>query len=164
MSTLLFGALAFLLLIPLHFIFHTALYMKATLTLAIGSGFFWGMMAVLVARQFWDLYYSYFYPQWLRPLSPLSSILYAAFGAGIWWLTEVLKVPSILWFVFFGGLEGLAEHLLAVYVFKVLEKVPFLEGLKPIPVLIFSFFEYVFYWAIVAWLAIGLAIVFPSWI
>ena len=94
MSTILFGVLSMLLLIPLHFIFHSTLYIKSVLAFTFGSGIFWGMMALLLVRRFWNLYYVYFYPQWLRPLTPLSSILYAAIGTGIWWLTGVLKVPS----------------------------------------------------------------------
>ncbi|NIS79463.1 MAG: hypothetical protein GTO14_04465 [Anaerolineales bacterium] len=160
-STLLFGIIALILLIPLHLVFPPALYMNATRALALGSAIFWGLMSILAARHFWKLYYRYFYPQWLRPLMPLNSLVYAGFGVGIWWLTHSIKVPTILCFTILGGIEGLAEHILAVSVLRVLEKVPFLEGLRPLPVLIFSFFEYVVYWALVAWLTLGLIKISP---
>jgi hypothetical protein len=56
-----------------------------------------------------------------------------------------------------GGVEGIVEHIIAIYGFRILDKVPFLQGLDTFPVLIFSFFEYMVYWTLVAWLALGIA-------
>lgn len=44
----------------------------------------------------------------------------------------------------------------SIYILRILDRVPLLQGLDPLPVLVFSFFEYVLYWALVAWLALGL--------
>lgn len=62
----------------------------------------------------------------------------------------------MLWFVVLGGVEGIAEHVFGIYGLCILEKVPWLQGLALLPVLFFSFFEYVLYWTLVAWLALGL--------
>ena len=77
-------------------------------------------------------------------------------GLGMWWLAYQLPGISIIWFVLLGGIEGLAEHILGIYGFRILDKVPWLKDVKVLPALVFSFFEYVFYWTVVAWLAFGL--------
>jgi hypothetical protein len=101
---------------------------------------------------FWDLYYQYIYPSWARWLTPLDIILYGVIGFGIWWLASNIPGPVVLWFILLGGLEGILEHLLGVYGFQILDKVPWLEGITPFPVIAFSFFEYIFYWTLVTWL------------
>ena len=63
----------------------------------------------------------------------------------------------MLWFALLGGLEGVLEHLFGFYLLDILQKVPFLQGLPPGPLLVFSFFEYVFYWSLTAWIGFGLA-------
>ena len=55
-----------------------------------------------------------------------------------------------------GGVEGIIEHLIGVYGFHILERVAWLRGLSVLPVAVFSFFEYVLYWTLVAWLVLGL--------
>ena len=156
LSTILFGVLALLLLIPLQRIFHRTLFNRSALVVVIASAIFWGVLAWILMSRFWDLYYVYFYPKWVRRLSPLSIILYCIFGFGLHWLTSRLNTPSILTFALLGGLQGIAEHALAIYGLHILQKVPFLQGLSTFPVLIFSFFEYMLYWTMVAWLAFGI--------
>jgi hypothetical protein len=120
------------------------------------SAFFWGLLVTLFLFTGWDLYYRFFYPKWIRWLAPLDIPLYGAIGLGMWWLACHLPGASVLWFVLFGGVEGIAEHVLGIYGFRILDKVPWLKGVKALPALTFSFFEYVLYWTIVAWLAFGL--------
>lgn len=72
------------------------------------------------------------------------------------WLALHLPGPTVLWFVLLGGVEGLLEHVLGIHGLRILERVPWLQGLTPLPVLMFSFFEYVLYWTLVGWLAFGL--------
>jgi hypothetical protein len=103
----------------------------------------------------WDLYYRFFYPKWIRWFAPLDIPLYGAIGVGMWWLASRLPGPIILWFVLLGGMEGIVEHILGIYGFRILRKVPWLKDVSPAPALVFSFFEYVFYWTLVAWLAFG---------
>jgi hypothetical protein len=58
-------------------------------------------------------------------------------------------------FLLLGGLEGILEHVFGIYGLHILDKVPWLQGTPPIPVIIFSFSEYIVYWAVVAWMAYG---------
>ena len=46
---------------------------------------------------------------------------------------------------------------MGVYGFRILEKVAWLQDLSVLPMVIFSFFEYVRYWTLVVWLTLGLA-------
>lgn len=73
----------------------------------------------------------------------------------MWRLASRLEGPIIIWFVLLGGMEGIVEHILGIYGFRILRKVPWLKDVSPTPALVFSFFEYVFYWTLVAWLAFG---------
>ena len=98
----------------------------------------------------------------LRWLVPLDLVLYGAIGLGLWWLALRLPGPVVLSFVLLGGLEGVAEHVVGILGLRILDRVPWLHGLAPLPILVFSFFEYVLYWTLVAWLAWGLAQLLPA--
>jgi hypothetical protein len=154
LSTLIFAIIACLLLIPLLFLFSDERFSVAGKSIALGSAIFWGIMTLLFMGRYWQIYYRFFYPDWMRSISPLNILLYAAIGMGLWGLTLVFENRLILGFALLGGLEGVAEHVFAVYGLHVLEKVPWLEGLKPFPVILFSFFEYIAYWSAAAWLGL----------
>jgi hypothetical protein len=156
LSTLIFGLLAIIITIPLHLVFVNDPFDDALLSIALASAIFWGIVSTIFINGYWDLYYRYFYPSWIRPFAPLSFILYSSFGLGLWWLSSYQSLPAILTYAFLGGLQGVLEHALAIYGLRILEKVPLLRDLKPGPVLIFSFFEYVFYWSLVGWIALGI--------
>ena len=156
LSTLIFGLLASIITIPLHFVFEHDLFRIALLPITIASAIFWGIVSTIFISGYWDLYYRYFYPSCIRPLAPLSLIIYSSFGLGLWWLTSRQSLPVIWMFAFLGGLQGVLEHALAIYGLRILEKVPLLQDLKPLPVLAFSFFEYAFYWSLVGWIALGI--------
>jgi hypothetical protein len=156
LSSLLFGSFELILLLPLLFSFKRELFSTSGQTIAIASAIFWGILAVFLMFRYWDLFYSHFYPSWLRGLAPLSLLLYGVLGLGLWRLVKHNSIPAILSFVVFGGMEGIAEHIIAIYGFRILEKVPLLQGLDTFPILIFSFFEYMAYWTLVAWLALGI--------
>jgi len=155
LSTLLFAVIGGALLIPMPSLYSNERLSQSFHPIALGSALFWGLLAILLMGRYWHLYYRYIYPDWMRSIAPLNTILYAAFGIGIWQITLSFPGPRILVFCILGGLEGILEHIFAVYLLRVLEKVPFLEGLKPLPVILFSFFEYLAYWAVVAWTALG---------
>jgi hypothetical protein len=156
LSTVIFALLAAIITIPLHFVFEDNLFINALLPIVIASAIFWGIVSTIFIFGYWDLYYRYFYPSWIRPLVPLSFTLYSSFGLVLWWLTSRQRMPVIWVFAFLGGLQGVLEHALAIYGLRILEKVPLLQELKSIPVLIFSFFEYAFYWSLVGWIAVGI--------
>jgi hypothetical protein len=119
------------------------------------SAVFWGVLAIGLIFGFWDFYYQYLFPEWIRWVTPLDILLYGAIGFGMWWLAMKLPGSAVLWFVFLGGIEGIGEHVLGIYSLHVLDKVPWLTGISPLSVIVFSFFEYILYWAMVVWAAWG---------
>ena len=162
LSTVLCGGVSFLLLVPLLLVIKDDALRRSALPVAGSSALFWGIVAVVAVLRFWELYYGYFYPRWVRWLVPLDFLLYGAIGLGLWWLALRLPGPVVLTFVWLGGVEGVAEHVVGILGFRILDRVPWLHGLAPVPILIFSFFEYVLYWTLVAWLAWGLAYLLPA--
>ena len=126
------------------------------LPIVLASALFWGVVSILAFRYGWDIYYKYFFPPWVQKLSVLNSISYALISLGIAYLSLEMRGNYALVFLVMGGIEGVLEHVIGIYSLGILEKVPWLEGL-PVPnLLLFSFFEYIAYWAIVLWLSLGL--------
>lgn len=156
LSTLLFFSLDVLVLVPMLFVMLKIDIGRPIWTIGGCSAIFWGVFATIAIFGFWGLYYQYIFPEWVRWLAPLDSLLYGFIGIGLWWLALHLPGQTVLWFVVLGGVEGILEHILGIYAVGILEKVPWLQGIPPTPVLVFSFFEYIFYWSLVAWLAFGL--------
>ena len=155
-AALLFIGMDVLTLLPLPFVLHDVSPIELLNPIGLAGAVFWGMLVIFFLFKGWELYYRFFYPGWVRWFAPLDIPLYGAMGLGMWWLAYQLPGISIIWFVLLGGIEGLAEHILGIYGFRILDKVPWLKDVKVLPALVFSFFEYVFYWTVVAWLAFGL--------
>ncbi|OGO16338.1 MAG: hypothetical protein A2Z14_03440 [Chloroflexi bacterium RBG_16_48_8] len=155
-ATLLFVVMDILILSPLPFVLRKTSALDLLQPIGSASALFWGMLVILFLFCGWDMYYRFFYPTWIHWLAPLDIPLYGAIGLGLWWLASHLPGASIFWFVLFGGVEGIVEHILGIYGFRILDKVPWLKDVKALPALVFSFFEYGFYWTLVVWLAIGL--------
>jgi hypothetical protein len=156
LGTLIFGFLAVLITIPLILIYRSELFLSSKFPFLLASAIFWGIVSVIFIRGYWNLYYRHFYPSWVRAFAPLNFILYGFIGLGLWWLASRQKELLIFIFIVLGGVQGALEHALAIFGFRILEKVPILRDLTTLPVLIFSFFEYGFYWALVGWLALGI--------
>lgn len=152
-STLLFFVLGLIVSIPLVFIVDDAAFRFAVFPIGLSSAFFWFVVTGLAITFFWDIYYCYFFPTWIRWVIILDIFLYAGLGLAMLWLASQLPGPAVLIFIILGGIEGVFEHLFGIYYLRILEKVPWLEGLNLTQVVVFSFFEYIFYWALVAWLA-----------
>ena len=161
-STAVFAIIGILLLLPLLFVYQDVDFLQSPQAIIAASGIFWGVFSVFAFRAFWELYYQHFYPGWVRPLAPLNIFLYAAFGLILWFLANRFNTVPVLVFILLGGIEGLLEHVIGVYSLRILEKVPVFNALTPGPVFIFSFFEYIVYWSIVAWLAVALTKFLPQ--
>jgi hypothetical protein len=155
-STLGFSLLACILIIPLILIHPRELFSESYLAIIVASSLFWGLLSIAAFRIFWDIYYRYIYPAWLRHLAPLNIVLYGLIALGMWFLVQHLRISNVLVFVLLGGIEGLLEHVFGIYRLEVLNKVPWLKGLATLPVLLFSFVEYIVYWSLVCWIALGL--------
>jgi hypothetical protein len=117
------------------------------------SAVLWGVLATACLWGFWDLYYRYFYPGWMRWLAPLDALLYGAIALALWWLALRLPGNPVVTFCLLGGVESVLEHLLGIYGLRVLDKVPVFQGVSPASALAFAFFEYVFYWGVVLGIA-----------
>jgi hypothetical protein len=155
-ASLVFIGMDVLAISPLPFVLLKISPLGFLQPIGAAAAIFWGLLVIIFLFKGWDLYYRFFYPRWIRWLAPLDIPLYGAVGLGLWWLACRLPGIPIMWFVLLGGVEGIAEHILGIYGFRILDKVPWLKDVKPLPALVFSFFEYVFYWTLVAWLAFGL--------
>jgi hypothetical protein len=117
------------------------------------SMLFWGLLAAAAFWIFWETYYRYFYPRWMRWLVPLSALTYAAIGLALRWLAARLPGNPVVNFCLLGGLESVPEHVWGIYGAKILE-VPILQGITPVFALLFAVFEYVIYWSVVLILAV----------
>ena len=151
LSTMIFIVLDIFILVPLVLKFDYPKDKDIVWFVGGVSALLWGIFGTLVIYGFWEFYYQYLFPQWMRWLAPVDAILYGAIGLALWWLAGRFHAANLLWFVLLGGLEGILEHLVGIYLMQILDKVPWLEGISPSSVLVFSFFEYIFYWSIVAW-------------
>jgi hypothetical protein len=160
LSTIAFGVLAIISLVPLLLIQPGQSSKYAGVPFTIASAIFWGIMATIFMRGFWDIYYAYFYPDWVRRFAPGSLLIYSILGSCIWWIAQQIEGTPGLWLAILGGLEGILEHAVAIYGIGILKKVPMLAGISSIPALVFSFFEYALYWTLTAWIAWGISILF----
>jgi hypothetical protein len=113
----------------------------------------WGIFGMALLWGFWDSYYRHFYRDSMPWLGAIIAMLFGAIGFALWWLSLRLPGNPVATFCLLGGVEGLLEHLWGIYGLGVLEKVPFLQNAGELSVLVFSFFEYVFYWGIVLGMA-----------
>lgn len=148
-STLLFGAAGVLILALSLWLFRGEDWQGRWCLIAVASALFWGALAFLAFWLGWNIYYQYFYPGWVKPLAPFSGLLYACIGLGLWLTAVHIPGPAILWFVLLGATEGVLEHWIGITSFHILEKVPWLQDQPKLPLLVFSFFEYMFYWDLV---------------
>lgn len=155
-STLLFGVVGLILLLPLAFAYRSPAFQRSAAAITLASALFWGICATGAILVAWDFYYQYIYPAWARWLAPLDALFYGLVGLGMWWLALRLPGSPVVWFVVLGGLEGVAEHVFGIYALHILDKVPWLSGVPPLPLTIFSFFEYIVYWSLTAWLGLAL--------
>jgi hypothetical protein len=155
-STIIFGLLGLAVSTPLIGCFKTERFQTEVLAVGLASALFWTFFGVTMLLVFWDRYYRYFYPPWVRYAAPFTVLLYTGLGMGMGWMALQLPGKPLLWFVVLGGVEGVFEHVLGIYVLGIVDKVPFLHGLPSLPLLVFSFFEYILYWAIVGWVALGI--------
>jgi hypothetical protein len=123
-------------------------------TLAVTAAVFWSAFGIVLVSVFWNTYYRYFFPGWLRSGGILLFVpaLYGSFALAFHWLA--LRAPGnpILNFCLLGGLESLIEHLWGIYGLKILE-IPLIQQASPASILAFAFPEYIFYWCIVIGIA-----------
>jgi hypothetical protein len=97
-----------------------------------------------------------FKPGWLHWWNPIpAAAFYALVGLLPWWLAGLMRWNPAALFCVLGGLWSIPEHLVGIYRFNILD-IPILEGVSATDILIFAFFEYLIYWALVLGLAVVL--------
>jgi hypothetical protein len=154
-SILAFSVLAGSLSIPLILLGPPDPLSYSSLELITAAGLFWAILSMLAFRYFWDIYYQYIYPHWVRKLGGVNFILYGFIAWGMWLIIQEAENSAVLLFLFLGGLEGVLEHIFGIYALDVVNKVPWLNSLKTFPILLFSFVEYIAYWSIVLWISLA---------
>lgn len=155
-SSLIWGVLDLGLLALLVRIFKPPSFRGSLKPIAIVSIILWSCFATALYWRLWDLFYGHILPAWARWGAPLAGFFpYLPLTLLFYLLSNRLPGSPILWFCFLGGLEGVAEHLLSIYGLRILEKVPLLSGIDPLPITVFSFFEYILYWGLILLLAWG---------
>jgi hypothetical protein len=125
--------------------------------IAAGTAFWCGMGVILVVY-FWEGYYQFFWPGWMRSggflLITLPTGVLVSYG--FYWLALRLPGNPAVTFCLLGGVESIFEHLWGIYGFGIL-KIPLMQGVGPLPVLAFAVPEYIFYWGIILALAVTLS-------
>jgi hypothetical protein len=149
-----FSLLAFALSIPLILLQPSDLVSYKSPELIFAACLFWGFLSVLAFHYFWDMYYQYIYPYWFRRLGVVNFVLYGLIALGMAFIIRETENTTVI-FLLLGGLEGVLEHIMGIYALDVVNRVPWLHGLKSFPILVFSFVEYVVYWSIVLWIALA---------
>ncbi|MBN1538424.1 MAG: hypothetical protein JW908_16940 [Anaerolineales bacterium] len=115
----------------------------------------WGIFSIVLVSVFWESYYQYFYPSWLRSvwLLVFVPILYGALAMVFHWLALHIPGNPIFNFCVLVGIEAVLEHTWGIYGLHIL-KIPLLQDVNLASILVFSVPEYIFYWCIVITIAI----------
>lgn len=122
--------------------------------LFVGMLIVWVPIWMVLFPSFWDSVYRLVMPPWARWAYQFFGVIFPAIGLAFWWLALRIPGHALVNFALLGGLLGFATHLWAMYGACMHEKVPLLRGVSPISMIIFAFFEYMFYWCVALLLAL----------
>lgn len=119
---------------------------------------FWSAFAILLVQAFWDSYYQYFYPEWIRGGGILVYVplIYGLSALAFHWLALRLPGNPILIFFLLCGIESILEHLWGIVGMDILN-IPMFEEASVFDILVIAVPEYIFYWCLVIVLALFLA-------
>jgi hypothetical protein len=156
LATLAFTLAGFAALFPLMAVYPRGEFKGSGAPIGLSSALIWGALGGIFVFSFWDQYYRFFYPLWLRGLTAVDAILYALVGLVLWWLAARLPGNPVLWFGILGGLEGVAEQLIGALALNLMSNVPGLAETGPLPLTLLAFSQYLLGWTLVAWLGLGL--------
>ena len=125
---------------------------KSRWVLVLVAGAVWFGIWYWAIDNFWGTVYIYIFPAWARDwIPPVYGLVNAVIGLGLWKLAMWTKYPSIV-FCLLGGIWGILGHIWAVFQ-GLFTKPPMLQGASPVAAVLISFFEYVFYWCVIAAIA-----------
>lgn len=124
--------------------------------IVLAAAVFWLALATALYLGSWDVYYRYFVSESERWLFPTAAPFYAAVATILTWLATRAPFHPVLAFALLGAVESIPEHLVAIFRFGIMERVPMMADVGPGSILVFAFFEYALYWSLVLALAVVL--------
>jgi hypothetical protein len=117
------------------------------------------LWAVIV---YWQEMYAYFFPAWSRWIVPAGMGLFYFLAASI--ATAIAhrscRIPAVV-FSLLGGVWGIVTHTWAVWR-GLVEKPPMMQGASPPAAIGIAFFEFTFYFSLIALVSWALGRLFPS--
>ncbi len=151
-----FGLAGLAALFPLVAAYQPAEFKASGASIGLASALIWGALGGIFVFSFWDQYYQFFYPLWLRGLTAVDAVLYGLVGLVLWGLATRLPGNPVLWFGLLGGLEGVAEQMVGAVALNLMSRVPGLAETGPLLLVLLAFTQYLLGWALVGWLGLGL--------
>lgn len=128
-------------------------FLRQKWTLALAAAFVWFGIWRWAIGNFWETVYAYVFPAWGQVWIPVIAFFAAGGSAvGLWMLAVRSRWNPVLVYCLLGGLLGSLTHLWAVFR-GVVTKPPMLQGASPLAAIVFAFFEYIFYWCVILFLA-----------
>jgi hypothetical protein len=110
----------------------------------------WAGIWLWAVAVFWDRVYTWVFPSWSRWLLPpfMGSLTAAAAYAAARATHLAHRRPAVVW-ALLGGVWGVLTHTWAVHR-GIVSRPPLLAGASPVAAVTVAFFEFTFYWAVVA--------------
>lgn len=117
--------------------------------LAVVAAIAYAIISTWAVTYFWDRVYGYVFPSWSRWYLPAAQAVLT--GALAWFAARAasrLRLPVIA-FCLLGGAWGVVSHVFAVFR-GIVSRPPFLQGAHPAAAVLIAFFEFTFYWGVIA--------------
>jgi hypothetical protein len=114
------------------------------------AGVFWGLLGISIVLYFWDGYYQYFYPGWMRGwgIVLFAPSIGAVLAVLFYWIAGRFRSRPIPVFFLAVGAESFLEHLMGIQSLQIMQ-IPMFRGVDPLSVLVFSIPEYILYWSVI---------------
>jgi hypothetical protein len=122
------------------------------------AGVIWFLIWQWAISNYWGTVYRYIFPTWAQTwIPPAFGLVMAGVCFGLWALAVQTKYPAVI-FCLLGGVWGICGHIWAVFQ-GLVTKPPMLQGASPVAAVTIAFFEYAFYWYVIAAIAALIAMV-----
>jgi hypothetical protein len=152
-ATLFFGLADLLMFTLLAWRIPNRRFQRLPRWLAGVAAIFWASIWLAAMVGFWGMVYRYIFPGWARWVIPFAiPAVDVAVALLLWRWVQGLPGRSAAWFCLFTGVWGSLTHVWAVAL-GITVKPPMLQGASPIAVIVFAFFEYLFYFNVILALA-----------
>jgi len=122
--------------------------------LVVGMLIVWMPIWTVLFPSYWESVYRLVMPSWARWGYQLWAVGFPALGLGFWWLSLRIGGRPVVSYCLLGALLGFLTHVRAMYGARMHEKVPLLQGVSPMSMVVFAFFEFMTYWIVALLLAL----------